>query len=299
MKEKIRNVDVVSNKDYVMWQIDIENAVRDTTLNVAAGCIALYIVNGMLKSTNMPGRWCIKSKDEERSNARLQLIGVNTDRTFEIRCGVGDIPFKDYELNVETKVGAHGECKIRISQPWSLYTTLGKANITAQDIDDYAKLKMRELMTSCLSSVLQNYDYNNIMTKQSDIAAELAKRFSEELFRYGVEVESFALAGICFPEEYQQQRKAHFDAENDKRQQREQRREREREERREVESIVAIANATSNINVPSQPQAPAQNNVPPYGGPTNYGGAGVKYCPKCGQQVNATANFCPKCGQRL
>ena len=48
MKTKVKNIVVKPNSDYVIWSVDLEGIVRDTTLNVEAGCVALYIVNGNL-----------------------------------------------------------------------------------------------------------------------------------------------------------------------------------------------------------------------------------------------------------
>lgn len=306
MKEKVKNIVVSSNKNYVIWSENLENIVRDTTLIVDSGCVALYIVNGVLKSINTPGRWVIKSKEEDKSNSNLQLICVNTDKTFDICCGVGMIPFKDFELNVETTVGAHGECKIRITQPWALYTTLGHSEITAEEIDTYVKLKMSEIMTARLSEVLQHYDYTNVMTQQSAIAADLEKKFSQKLNDIGVEVCSFALAGIMFPESYQNQRKEFFEGQNRKKEEKEERRNREREQRAEIDNIVAIANATRDLNTNANNNNNNNNNNQPnynrppqptmYDGMTNQA---VKYCSRCGTKVSQSTAFCPSCGKKF
>lgn len=321
-QEKIKTLTVAPRADYVVWEEDLENIVRDTTLIVSAGCVALYIVNGMLKSVNIPGRFLIKSKAEDKDNSKLQLICVNTDRTFDICCGVGNIPFKDSELNFETVVGAHGECKIRIAQPWPLYTTFGHAPIDAEEIDAYVKLKLNELMTSRLAEVLQHYDYSNIMTQQSVIAADLEKKFSQRLGDIGLEVASFALAGIRFNEEYQEKRRDFFENENRAKAEKLERRAREREQRAEIDNVIAIANATRNLNVsepqpaPQQPPqyvppqyAPPQFNQPQYTPPqyntpqnnqfgAGMGNQGVKYCPRCGTKMDQSAIFCPGCGKK-
>ena len=295
MKEKIKNVVVSFNNKYVIWAEDIDNIVRDTTLNVEAGCIALYIVNGVLKSINTPGRWVIKTKEEEKSNSRLQLICVNTDKTFDILCGAGNIPYKDLELNLETVVGAHGECKIRISQPWSLYTSMGHANITAEEIDEYVKLKLREILTTRLAEVLQHFDYDNIMTQQSTIAEDLEKKFSQKLNEIGIEVTSFALAGIKFSDEYLEKRKTFFEGQNLKKAEKEERRAREREQRAEIDSIVSIANATRSLNV-GENHTITQNNT--NNSQINDANQPVKYCSRCGTKISASATFCPSCGKK-
>ena len=297
MKEKIKNITVAPGTEYVIWAEDLTNIVRETVVTVSAGCVALYLVNGVLKSVNIPGRSLIKSKAEEKDHSKLELIGVNTDKTFEICCGVGNVPFKDMDLNFETVVGAHGECKIRIAQPWPLYTTFGHAPITADEIDSYVKLKLNEIMTSRLAEVLQHYDYSNIMTQQSTIAADLEKRFSQCLNDIGLEVVSFALAGIMFNNEYQEKRKEFFEAQNLRQAEKAERRAREREQRTEIDNVIAIANATRNLNpTPVAPQQPVQPAAPI--GNTNVNQP-VKYCPRCGTKMEQSAIFCPGCGKKL
>lgn len=300
MKEKIKNLTIAPRTDYVIWAEDLTNIVRDTTVIVSAGCVALYLVNGVLKSINIPGRSVIKSKAEEKDHSQLDLICVNTDKTFELCCGVGNIPFKDMELNYETVVGAHGECKIRIAQPWPLYITFGHCPITADEIDSYVKLKLNEIMTTRLAEVLQHYDYNNIMTQQSTIASDLEKRFSQSLNDIGLEVVNFALAGIMFNAEYQEKRKEFFEAQNRRQEEKMERRAKEREQRAEIDSVIAIANATKNLNV-SAPQQPAAPVAP--AAPSTQSNAGVnqpvKYCPRCGMKMEKSAIFCPGCGKKL
>ena len=296
-KDKIKSLSVAPSAEYVIWSEDLDNIVRDTTLNVSAGCVALYLVNGVLKSINTPGRWVIKSKTEEKEKSTLQLICVNTDKTFEVCCGVGNIPFKDYELNYETVVGAHGECKIRISQPWPLYTTFGHTPITADEIDAYVKLKLGEIMTTRLAEVLQHYDYNNVMTQQSVIADDLTKKFAQSLNEIGVEVVNFALAGIMFNDEYQEARKNFFDKQNQRKAEKEERRNKEREQRAEIDNIIAITNATKDLNT----QAPAQPAAPTFAPPAiNVNpNAAVSYCPRCGTKMTQPSIYCPGCGKKL
>ena len=187
--KKVKSVTISVNDKYIIWEENIEKIVKNTELVVEAGCVGIYVVDGVLKNVCPAGKWLLKSKDEEKKKCALRLIGVNMDKIFEIRCGAGNIPYKDLEINIETLVGAHGSCKIKIAQPWVLFTTMGKVNVTAEEIDQYMKLKLGEIMTATLAEVLQNYDYSTISTQQSDIADTLAKRCAVKLNEIGVRKE--------------------------------------------------------------------------------------------------------------
>jgi hypothetical protein len=297
--EKVSEIIVQPNKDYVIWPADLTNIVKETTLIVESGCVAMYFVNGMLRSQNPPGRWVINAKDDYRSNSRLQLICANTDMTFTIYCGVGGVPFKDFDLNIETMVGAHGECKIRINKPWQLYATMGRAQVSAEEIDEYIKLKLNELMTTKLAEILQHYDYNNIMTQQSAIADALKKNFAQSLGEIGVDVSSFAMAGIMFSDDYRAKRQEAIDKAEQLKQDKIDRRNREREQRQELDSLIAIANATRDLNpsAGATPQTPPVNPTQPV--IVDMTNQPVKYCPRCGTKMAQSSAFCPGCGKKL
>ena len=88
-KDKVKEVTISTNDDYVIWNVDVTNVARDTTLYVEQGSFGVYIVNGVLRSTNTPGRWVINSKEDEKKGNRIQLIGVNSNKTYDIFCGIG------------------------------------------------------------------------------------------------------------------------------------------------------------------------------------------------------------------
>ena len=173
MREKVKKIDVTLNPNYIMWEVNLDNIVRDTLLTVGEGCSALYLVNGSLQSINTSGTWRINTKEEEKSKAQLRLIGVNSDKLYEIMFGVGGIHYKDWELNIETDVGAHGTFRFRMINPWVVFSALGKANITVDDIDEYIIRKVKEQTATQLSNLLQKYDYLSIQTQTEKLSNDL------------------------------------------------------------------------------------------------------------------------------
>ena len=291
-KDKIKEVTISTNDEYVIWNVDVTNVARDATLYVEQGALGIYIVNGSTRSINPAGRWVINAKADEKLGNRIQLVGANADKTYEIFCGIGGVPFKDFEINAETVVGAHGECKISILQPWVLCTVLGKNTIKLEHIDDYIRSKLSELMTSSLAEVLGKYDYSSINSKISEISEEMKNKLFDEFEKCGIGIETFALKGIHFNDEYKQKRSDYFDNINRKKEEKEQRRERERAQRAEIDAINSLV---GNIPAPtSQVGGTAQNlnnntgvNVP------------IKYCSKCGMKSSNEAVFCCGCGKKF
>ena len=130
MKEKIKNVVVSSNETYVIWSENIDEIARDTTLNVEAGCIALYIVNGVLKSINTPGRWLIKSKEEEKSKPSLKDNYI--DLLIE--------SVEKYERNPEVFIAISREIKKKFSSEPTMSRSLWASSNPIPDIDANAIL---------------------------------------------------------------------------------------------------------------------------------------------------------------
>ena len=285
MKEKVRSINISINNDYVIWPVDLEGVVKDAELTVNTGCIGLYIVDGVLKSINVPGRSIINSRDEVKARSSIQLIAINTEKTFDILCGVGAIPFHDDEIGVDAQVGAFGDCRVTISNAWAIYNAIGRAPLTADEVSQYAKAKMLELMRSAIADAIINYDYTDIISKQSDIASVIQKKFGKELINIGVEVTSFALQKIHFNEEYIAQRDEYFRKEKEKQDNKIRRREEERQHQRELETVMAIANISNQNPAPVAPAAPAAN--------------ATQFCTKCGTQIPANAKFCSCCGNKI
>ena len=293
-KEKVRHITISTSDKYVMWNIDLSSAVRDTTLEVAPGCLGIYIVNGGLKSVNTPGRWLVKTKEEEKFGYSLQLIGVNADKTYDIPCGVGGIPYKDSELNLETAVGINGHLRIRINQPWALYTSLGKTDISVDDVDEYTRGKTCEIMTTRLAEVLQKYDYQTVNTQLSQISATLTKILTDAFSNCGVGVEDFSVKQIFFNEEYKAKRSEYFDAQNRRKEEKLDRREKERAQRAEIDALSTLIGS---MPAPSNDNKPAQNYTADAGN-VNVNQP-VQYCPRCGAKLSSQVQFCPGCGKKL
>lgn len=290
--DKIKEVTISTNDEYVIWNVDVTNVARDAILYVEQGALGIYIVNGATRSVNNAGRWVINAKADDKAGNRIQLIGANADRSYEIFCGIGGVPFKDEEINAETVVGAHGECKISILQPWVLCTVLGKNTIKLEHIDDYIRSKLSELMTSSLAEVLTKYDYSSINAKISEISSEMKDKLFDEFQKCGIGIETFALKGVHFNDEYKQKRTEYFDNINRKKEEKEQRRERERAQRAEIDAINSLV---GNIQPPSPQMGGNAQNI------NNSTGVNVpvKYCSKCGMKCTADAIFCAGCGKKF
>ncbi|MBQ8358156.1 MAG: SPFH domain-containing protein [Clostridia bacterium] len=280
-----KEVTVSRNDQYVMWRVDISDVAYNATLNVETGLMGMYIVNGQLRSMNPAGRSMINPKSEKKEGNKQELIGVSMDKTFDIPCGGGQVPFKDWEYDLEDVVGAHGECRLRILQPWVLYTTLGKADLTAEDLEEYVRPKLVELLRTELAVVLQQLDYLTVTTQLSRISEVLTEKFAAPLETMGLHVEEFSLKKIHFSEDYENARRAVIEQGKQKKQRKEEQREEARKQRAELDVLRELSDMSAKAAQAGQSNAPAPN-------------AG-NFCPGCGRTIEGKMLFCPSCGKKL
>ena len=282
---KVKSITISPSNEYVIWEEKLEDLAKDCALIVSPGCVGLYIVNGALKSTNTPGKWIINSKDEVKDKSQIRLICVNSDKIFEVFCGAGNIPFHDDLIKADGTVAAHGDCKLRISHAWSLYTAFGHAPITASEIDEFAKAKLIEILSGTIAAFMSESYYEDIKARQVEISAYLEKQFKKALINIGLEVDSFALRGITFGEEYLKKRQEYYDNKKRKKEEAYARQNAENE-------LSALADFIKETNTIAS-QAPAAPQEPEKPDHTN------QYCPKCGAKLPSAAKFCSSCGAQL
>lgn len=265
------------------WKIDASRLAYDATVIVGPGCQVLYYVNGALSNLLDPGRYCINPKKERRENNSIALVGVNRGKNFSLVWGVGGIPYRDKESRAEAEIGMNGEYVIQILQPAKLYAAFGKADIAPAEIASKMRAKLAETLKTQLSKQLGSYSYLNIQSAQSEIAETARNAFREELFALGIDLKSFALKEIYFPDEF---KKARLDKKNREDEFDEMiRRQDEEKERRigRLREADAMGEFISKVNA----SAPSG------------GGASQVKCPVCGTLCESGAVFCPKCGKKL
>lgn len=275
-----KSVAINVNDKYVMWEVDISNVAYNAEVTIEAGCRAIYLVNGKKEAILMPGRRRINAKEDKRDKNTLRLIGVCAEKNFVVRIGVGGVPYKDWEMNIETTVGTHGDCSVCIQDPYELYKRIGKSDVTQEDVDEFIRSKISELLKTELALVLQNCDYFTVTTEQSHISSQLIQKFKTELFNVGVDCDNFSLKEIFFPEEYSKARKAKEENDKKRKEEKEQRREREREQRAEIDAFNSL-------------------NLSNVGGSNTTNNPTSGFCPACGSKIPSDAKFCTGCGKKI
>ncbi len=280
----VKELTVSPNPDYCIWVIPSDDLAYDAIANVDPGCQLLYVVNGQLRDKVRSRRVVINPKRERSENNHITLVGVNFDKIFEILCGVGRIPYKDYEIGAETVVGVSADMKVRIMDGWKLFSMLGNKNITADEINDLIRSKCAEILSAELSKKLQNCTYHTLTKEKNTMSKTLEESIAKVLDSLGVYLVdgTFALGEFFFQPDYVKLREDYGAHQTENMMEEDRLRLERRKNRMEMQMIESIARTNSQN---AQADRSSQGNA--------------VCCPECGIMVSPDVKFCPNCGKKI
>lgn len=278
--KKNKSILVSPSNTYGIWNVPVSDIAVNTEVIIDTGCLVSYAVNGQFRNTYEAGnKIVINEKWEHKSITKLALVAANSEKVFEICCGVGGVPFNDRELETDTVVGTNADMKLRIKDPWKLYTMMGNRDIAESEINDFLRAKLAEILKTELAKQLQFNTYFTLTVqtgKMSETVAELIKRNVLDSYGLSMVSNSFALNNFIFQDDYLELRKRAGNSRAENNIVEEEVKAIRKRTRAELEAISAIGEA-------SKPQAEQ---------------TGTK-CPKCGVEVKKGTNFCPACGAKI
>ncbi len=276
-KNKVINIE--TNNDYIMWEVDTTDLGYDCILNVPIGVQGIYCENGAVMATFREGQYFnINPKKNKKSNVKIKIIATNSiDHLFEIKLAKTDIPYIDYEdeARILTEVAIQAGCKVMITDPYKLYAQIGNEfrSMTRDDLLDFLWKKLSNSLGSCAAKLLENESYITLTSKIGELSLKITDIFKDVLDGYGIKVFGDAWAESYFQDEYVAQRKQNLIDKAKVRTEKEKIREKMRINREEAEIINSLNIASS-------------NNM-------------EKKCPHCNLSVAFDAKFCAKCGKKI
>ena len=139
------------------------------------------------------GVYELNKKDKMKG---LELVWVDTS-FIKIQWGIAQtegIPTKDGVL-----IGLHGDLNLRITIPKTFYNDVvaGRKVWIVEDLKNWIK----SLMHTSLRDLFKNYNAKEVLLEDRErIINHITSKMTEELLRYGLELESFNILGIKAPE---------------------------------------------------------------------------------------------------
>ncbi|MCD8205613.1 MAG: zinc-ribbon domain-containing protein [Clostridia bacterium] len=264
-KPNLYIVEPKAKEGYCTWEVDLEGLARNAVISVSEGCRAVYYINGVEKRN-----YTARSSDDlivnMRATAKMgveSVVGVNEKQPFTILWGLGDVPYKDAESGINTKIGMHGEFKFTVKEYGTLMNSLGIRDITPEDIKKHIFAKYRETLSFIVSSEIKGVEsFRDITSLQKRISDRISANWEDELMKIGLELSTIALSEIKFDEDFLERINS-GDYESQKNENPMEEFVRVHKEKEVIESFVADTKIT---------------------------------CPVCGKKLEAGAKFCDKCG---
>lgn len=271
--EPLNEINVKSDNDNLIWLVDTESkkAGKTVKLTVGAGCMAIALVNDSFSRTYFSGTYELPWKNEEKKGNVIKVVGVNLQKQFKLKFGVGGVPFNDKPAKLTPLVGIHGECDCTVSDGRAIYEAFGaKAfTVSANDIADKMRLKFAEKLHSEFAIILEEYDYFSVHQSIGKLSDKVKELYADELAKSGILLKSCSIGAPYFPEDYNEQRRqelAKIESEKSGELQR-------------IQDVNLIRDLTKNAEA-----KPKQSG---------------KKCPRCGNENNDGAVFCRNCGKKL
>ena len=279
--KQVKSISVAPSAEYCIWVIPTDDLAYDTTVTVAPGCQMLYIVNGQLRERVQSRTVLINPKKEKKFTQNITLVGVNFEKTFDILCGVGKVPYKDNELGADTVVGVSADMKVRVSDAWKLFTMLGNRSVKGEEINDFVRGKCAEILSTELSHKLQSCTYHTLTAEKEKMSAALEEKIAAVLQDMGLFLvpSSFALGDFFFQPDYIQLRQDYGKQQAGIQMEKEILKLERQKTRMDLDAAGEIARINAQ-NAQTQANAKA-------------------YCPNCGIEVPPGTKFCPKCGRKV
>jgi len=138
------------------------------------------------------GVYELNKKDKMKG---LELVWVDTSFT-KIQWGIAQtegIPTKDGVF-----IGLHGDLNLRITVPKIFYNDVvaGRKVWIVEDLKNWIK----SLMHTSLRDIFKNYNAKEVLLEDRErVINQITSKMTEELLRYGLELESFNILGIKAP----------------------------------------------------------------------------------------------------
>ncbi len=274
------NITVTPREDYVMWDIDVSGCGKKDTVSAMPGVKVQKVVNGStdIKNSILGGDPPMRIFEAGEYESNIRLIAINTQATKTIYWGTGDIHFTDRTTGISTdKVGINGTLSFRASQ-MSVFLKQGRLRVVTSDIkrdilvmlEKHAKEQFKAVVSPCRYAEFKDTERFLLSKLAYDIQYYLQEEMDAK--EMGIELVSFDVSGILFPDEFINERDHLLG----------------RAQGKSVPETVEKKDETTiflETCADSAPRSPRRTRV--------------VYCEKCGQENDDGSLVCQKCGKIL
>ena len=263
-------VTIKKNDNSIIWTINLSGVKKETYI-LPEDVKGIVLADGSVDYTLVSGQKFDFVGKKYKHCTSVEII-LSSSQPIELKWGVFDIPYKDYESKLSAKCGLSGTLSLRIFNTKTAFKGLGK-NVVDVDVKNAVFNKLKMDIEEVFSELINEDTFG-----RPDISGAKKTRFIESiknkdydyLSTFGLELLDVTLNKLIVDEEYDAKRRV-FDEDKEKKQ--------------KVKSDLKLS-----------------EEIRDFYGDNNDSQPGVKEvirCPRCHNEVPPTAKHCPNCGLKL
>lgn len=264
-------VNIEKKPGYLIWTVNLSGVKKETYI-LPEDVEGILLAGGSrVQETFRSGtKFDFKAKKYKHEDA-LELV-LSSTQLIEIKWGVFDISYRDYQAKLDAKCGLSGTISIKIFKTQQAAKSLGK-NITQNDLDNIVFNDIRMKIEEVFSEVLNDDAFGRpdiSGAKKTRLIDGIRTRVYDYLSNFGLDLASITLNKLVTDEEYDVKRRE-FDErkENDKK---------VKDDLRKIEELKDVLGSKDDTPAPAQK---------------------ITVCPRCHREVDPEFAHCPFCGMRL
>lgn len=289
-KEKI--IQYRGNNELI-WRHPADRVDADTRIYVPATHVCVYLKEGMMLDSLMPGKHQVVEKKgifHRKDSFISSFVYVNTQQILNLNWGTRHpIEIFDPMLNIPCEIKANGRYQISIKNPREFFLKVGglDARITKVDLENYMSTIVMSNIKEAISRamVVERVSFYDIWTNMSRLSGNIKNFLGRKFLEYGVQLHDFSVEDIFIPDDVRALVKKIHMEKYDLSQKGFTHRELYQDAREDQhENKEIVRDILLNSNEPSYtPDYPEERII----------------CPVCGTSNEEGSRFCKSCGNRL
>lgn len=264
-------VTIEKKAGYVIWTVNLSGVKKETYI-LPEDVEGILLGDGAVEDNLISGsKFDFKAKKYKHANA-LELV-LSSTQPIELKWGIFDIPYKDYQAKLEAKCGISGTLSLKVFKTKPACKALGK-NVSVNDINNVVfnelKMKIEEIFSEIINE--ETFGRPDLSgAKKTRLIDGIKANVYDYLSTFGLDLSSVTLNRLVTDDEYEAKRRD-FD----------ERKENDRKTKDDLKKIEEIKDVLGSKDEPVVT-------------PTKK----VVICPRCGKELNPGDSWCSACGMRL
>ena len=210
-------VEFLNDNKLLLYKHECEDFNTNTKLIVREGQVALFIKNGTLCDTFLPGRYTLKTENipllskiirkfttDGVNSYSAELFFVSTVDQLNLKWGTrSPMDLQDPNYKIIVKVGASGESTFSITDPLAFIRKMSgtSTSVDPASLSEYFRSIINTYVKNCISDAIfinkiSLLDINSCLVRISDASCQY---LNSKIVEYGIVAKNFTVETISIP----------------------------------------------------------------------------------------------------